>query len=68
MHAVVQLREGSDATEELLIAHCEPLIANYKKPKSIDLRMSPLPLSGVGKILKSELRAPYWQGRNRQIG
>jgi long-chain acyl-CoA synthetase len=67
VHAVVQLREGSQANEADLIAHCEPLIANYKRPKSIDLQFSPLPLSGVGKILKTELRAPYWQGHNRQI-
>jgi long-chain acyl-CoA synthetase len=68
VHAVIQLREGSSATETQLIEHCEPLIANYKRPKSIDLRFTPLPLSGVGKILKSELRAPFWADRNRQIG
>lgn len=68
VHAVIQLREGAAATEADLIRHCEPLIANYKRPKSIDLRFTPLPLSGVGKILKAELRAPYWQGRTRQIG
>jgi long-chain acyl-CoA synthetase len=32
------------------------------------LQFTPLPMSGVGKILKTELRAPYWQGHNRQIG
>lgn len=68
VHAVVQLREGSLANEADLIAHCEPLIANYKRPKTIDLQFTPLPMSGVGKILKTELRAPYWQGHNRQIG
>lgn len=68
VHAVIQLREGSSATETDLIQHCEPLIANYKRPKSIELRFTPLPLSGVGKILKSELRAPYWEGRTRRIG
>ena len=68
VHAVVKLRKGSRANEADLIAHCEPLIANYKRPKSIDLQFTPLPMSGVGKILKTELRAPYWQGHNRQIG
>jgi long-chain acyl-CoA synthetase len=68
VHAVIQLREGSEATESELIKYCEPLIANYKRPKSIELRYTALPLSGVGKILKSELRAPFWDGRNRLIG
>lgn len=68
VHAVLQIREASQLTEAELIAHCEPLIANYKRPKSMDLRREPLPLSGVGKILKSELRAPFWIGRERRIG
>lgn len=68
VHAVVQTREGSTTTEAELIEHCAPLIANYKRPKSVDLRQISLPLSGVGKILKSELRAPFWRGRSRQIG
>jgi long-chain acyl-CoA synthetase len=68
VHAVIQLREGSLATEAQLIQHCELLIANYKRPKSIELRFTSLPLSGVGKILKSELRMPFWTGRSRLIG
>lgn len=68
VHAVVQIRAESRLTEADLIRHCEPLIANYKRPKSVDLRREPLPLSGVGKILKSALRAPFWEGRTRQIG
>ena len=66
VHAVVYVRPGSSIGEDDLLVHCTPLIANYKRPKSFDLRQQPLPLSGVGKILKTELRAPYWakQGRN----
>lgn len=67
VHAVVQLRNGSTASIAELLAHCEPLIARYKHPKSFDLRDDPLPLSGVGKILKTELRAPFWQGIDRRI-
>lgn len=68
VHAIIQVRDGVEVTEDDLKAHCEPLIANYKRPKSFELRATPLPLSGVGKIMKAELRRPYWEGRSRQIG
>ena len=67
VHAVLQVRPGSLVTSADLAAHCEPLIANYKRPKSYDLREESLPLSGVGKILKTELRRPFWGGRTRNI-
>lgn len=68
VHAVVYLRPGSKVTAEALLAHCEPLIANYKRPKSFDLSAMPLPLSGVGKVLKSELRKPFWAAQSRSVG
>ena len=67
VHAIVVLHPGNDATEEQLIAHCRPLIAGYKLPKSVSFREEPLPLSGAGKVLKTELRKPYWAGRDRQV-
>jgi long-chain acyl-CoA synthetase len=60
VHAVVVLRH--DATPDELIAHCSGAIAVYKVPKQIELRDEPLPKSGAGKVLKRELREPYWQG------
>jgi long-chain acyl-CoA synthetase len=36
-------------------------------PKRIELRDEPLPKSGAGKVLKRELRAPYWQGRESMV-
>lgn len=68
VHAVLYLREGSPVTEAELAAHCAPLIANYKRPRSFELRDTPLPLSAAGKILKTELRRPFWQGHARSIG
>ena len=62
VHAVVVLKPDATATAEELIAHTKGLIASYKVPKSIELRTDPLPLSGAMKVLKRELRAPYWQG------
>jgi long-chain acyl-CoA synthetase len=65
VHAVVVLREPVEADE--LIRHCRDQIAGYKVPRSIDFRDEPLPKSGPGKVLKRELRAPYWEGRSEQI-
>ena len=44
-----------------VIDHCRNQIAGYKCPRSVDFRDTPLPLSGAGKVLKRELREPYWK-------
>lgn len=67
VHAIVILREGHSASEEELIEHCKPLIANYKRPRSISFRSEAFPLSGAGKILKTELRKPFWEGVDRGV-
>lgn len=56
VHGVVRLREGSEVTENDLIAHCRQRIAPYKCPRAITIFATPLPLSGAGKILKRVLR------------
>ena len=68
VHAVVVPYPGTTVTAEELIAHARGLIAGYKVPKSVELRAQPLPLSGAMKVLKRELRAPFWQGRDRNVG
>jgi long-chain acyl-CoA synthetase len=65
--AIVVPREGMSATEHEIMEHCRGLIAGYKCPKQVVIRAEPLPKSGPGKILKTDLRAPYWQGRERQV-
>ncbi|MEL0021260.1 MAG: hypothetical protein VW709_15400, partial [Rickettsiales bacterium] len=67
VHAIVRLQEGKAASAEELIAHCHTLIANYKCPRGIEFVTDPLPLSGAGKILKTELRKPYWGGKQKQV-
>lgn len=67
VHAIVILHPGQDASIEELKAHCHDLIAGYKCPRSIDFRSDPFPLSGANKVLKTELRKPYWEGQDRQI-
>jgi acyl-CoA synthetase (AMP-forming)/AMP-acid ligase II len=67
VHAIVILHPGREVTEEELISYCRERIAGYKLPKSVTFRDEPLPLSGAGKVLKTELRKPYWEGRERQV-
>jgi len=67
VHAVVVPRPGHEADPRALIAFCRERIAGYKVPKRIDLRRDPLPKSGPGKVLKRELRAPFWAGQRAQV-
>jgi long-chain acyl-CoA synthetase len=67
VHAVVVPRTAVTVTEEDLVAHCRGSIAGYKVPKRIELRDEPLPKSGAGKVLKRELRAPHWEGRESMV-
>jgi long-chain acyl-CoA synthetase len=65
VHAVVVPR--APVSEDELLAVCRAAIASYKVPKRIELRAEPLPKSGAGKVLKRELRAPYWAGRESMV-
>jgi long-chain acyl-CoA synthetase len=64
VHAVVRLSAGAVTSADEIIAHCQAQIARYKCPRSVEFRTEPLPLSGAGKILKTELRKPYWGDGN----
>jgi long-chain acyl-CoA synthetase len=67
VHAIVVPRDGQAPTEAEILAHCAPLLATYKRPRGVTIRPEPLPLSGAGKVLKRELRAPFWEGRERAV-
>jgi len=67
VHAIVVPRPGFAPSAAEIIDHCAPLLANYKRPRSVTIRAEALPLSGAGKILKRELRVPFWEGRERNI-
>ncbi|MGE0857773.1 MAG: long-chain fatty acid--CoA ligase [Gammaproteobacteria bacterium] len=67
VHAIVVPRAGTRPEPAELMAHCRRLIADYKCPRSVSFREEPLPLSGAGKVLKTELRKPFWEGRARQV-
>jgi acyl-CoA synthetase (AMP-forming)/AMP-acid ligase II len=65
--AVIVLESGSTVSEEQIIAYVKTKIAGYKVPKSIDFTDA-LPRNPTGKLLKRELRAPYWKDQERQVG
>jgi long-chain acyl-CoA synthetase len=67
VHAVVVPKSGASATPEELMEFCKTLIASYKCPRSADISSKPLPLSGAGKVLKRELRRPFWETRERLV-
>lgn len=67
VHAVVVPRTGCTVTAEEITQHCRSLIAAYKVPRSVQIRTEPLPLSGAGKILKTELRRPFWEEHQRAV-
>ncbi len=67
VHAIVVPEANAAATAEELIAHARERIAGFKVPKSIAFRSEPLPLSGALKVLKRDLRAPYWEGKERSV-
>jgi long-chain acyl-CoA synthetase len=60
VHSIVRLEAGSTLSEEELIAHCRKSLAGYKCVRSVEFRKEPFPLSATNKILKRELRKPYW--------
>lgn len=64
---LVVLVPGGSATETDLIAHCRDRLAHYKCPTSVEIR-DELTRTATGKLQKFKLRAPYWEGRSRQVG
>ena len=67
VHAEVVAKPGTSVTADEIIATCRELIAGYKVPRSVVVRADALPKSGAGKILKRDLRDPYWVGREKGV-
>jgi len=64
--AVVVVKAGQKVAADDLIGFARTRIAGYKLPKTIDF-IPELPRNPSGKVLKRELRKPYWEGRDRQV-
>ena len=67
VHAVIVPVPEREPDLSAIQDHCRALIAGYKIPRSVELRREPLPLSAVGKVLKTKLREPHWQGHERRV-
>jgi acyl-CoA synthetase (AMP-forming)/AMP-acid ligase II len=67
VHATVVRSPGSSLTGEAIAAFAREHLAGYKVPRSVDFA-DELPRTGSGKLLKRQLRAPYWAGRTAQVG
>jgi fatty-acyl-CoA synthase len=64
--ALVVLEPGKRATDEEIIAFVRENLASYKAPKTVDFREE-FPKGGTGKILKRELREPFWKHYNKKV-
>ncbi len=64
--AVVGLKPDTEATEEEIIAFTAERLARFKCPRTVDV-VPALPRNPTGKILKKDLRAPYWADRDRAV-
>jgi fatty-acyl-CoA synthase len=64
--ALVVKAEDSELTEQELIDYVKSKVARYKAPSSVEFREM-LDRTATGKLQKFKLRAPYWEGRDRQV-
>ena len=64
--AFVVVRKGHEVTADSILEFLDGRLASYKKPRQIEF-IEELPLSPIGKVLKNELRAPYWKNRERNV-
>jgi acyl-CoA synthetase (AMP-forming)/AMP-acid ligase II len=64
--AVVELNDAAQLTEEELVAFCRPKLGGIKTPKKI-VFVDALPRSANGKVLKKDIREPFWRGHERKI-
>jgi long-chain acyl-CoA synthetase len=67
VHATVVLAPGASLSEADVMAYAREHLAGYKTPRSVSFA-GELPRTGSGKLLKRELRAPYWAGQSSKIG
>jgi fatty-acyl-CoA synthase len=64
--AMVVLKPGASATSRELREFCRERLARFKVPRDVYFRES-LPKGGTGKVLKAELREPFWKGHTARV-
>ncbi len=66
--AIIVPKPGREPNEGDIIAYAKTRIAGYKCPKSVDIHPQPLPRNPSGKVLRRQLREPYWKDKGRNVG
>ncbi|HSG91643.1 MAG TPA: AMP-binding protein [Pseudomonadales bacterium] len=66
VHAEIVLRPGATLGTDEVIAYGREHLASYKVPRSVKF-IDEIPRTGTGKILKREMRKPYWEGRASRV-
>ena len=66
--AIIVPKPETTPNEADIIAYAKTRIASYKCPKSVEIHAAPLPRNPSGKVLRRQLRAPFWEGRKRNVG
>ena len=64
--AIVVPARGAVVDKRALLAFAREHLAGFKVPVGVEIRAE-LPRTTSGKVLKKDLRAPYWEGRDRGI-
>jgi acyl-CoA synthetase (AMP-forming)/AMP-acid ligase II len=64
--AVIELKPGFSTDEDEIIALCKGKLGSVKAPKTVEF-WDELPRSPVGKVLKKDIRKPYWEGHERSV-
>jgi len=64
--AFCELKRGRAAEPDDILEHCKTALASYKRPRTLEI-VAELPRNTMGKLLKRELRDPYWKGRERNV-
>ncbi len=66
VHAIVVVRPGQTLTKDQITAYAREHLAGYKVPRSLSY-LTEIPRTGSGKILKRDLRKPFWEGRKSRV-
>ncbi|HKV39819.1 MAG TPA: AMP-binding protein, partial [Blastocatellia bacterium] len=64
--AIIVLREGQTLTAADVIGHCKDVLGGVKSPKSVEFRRE-IPKTPAAKVDRKALRAPYWEGTDREV-
>ena len=64
--AVVELKTGESVSPDEIMAFCRERLGGMKTPKTVEV-WAQLPRSAVGKVLKKDIREPFWVGQTRRV-